>query len=233
MVAIPRTPARFVREHLEALHTGSRVTGWFRRGREPEVLHVSPENVLAALKKAGINCVLMGVHGINVYRDQARATDDVDVLVTKKDVRKAIRVLDETFPYLEIRENSAVARFVNLATLKVVIDVMKPSSRLMQQVFRHSVAIGKSHRIPSLPMALILKYRSMTSPNRRRDKKLLDEGDFTNMVLTNRATLDLAELKRLADLVEYHLGSKILALIAQVDADPARAAGDDDHEPKL
>lgn len=223
--------ATLEREHRQALHTGSKLTGWFRKGREPEVLYVTPENVLRTLKKAGINCVLMGVHGINVYRDQARATDDVDVLVTKREVRKAIRVLEEAFPYLEVKDISAVARFVNPLTNKVVIDVIKPESRLMQQVFRHSVPIGKSHRIPDLYMALILKFQSGRSPTRRPDKKLLDQGDFVNMVLTNRATLELAELKRLADLVEFHLGSKILAVIAKIDADPAKAGGD--HDTKL
>src|ERR1700680_1321779 len=116
----------FVREHLQALHIGSEVTRWFRKERQPQVLNVTPENVIATLHAAGINPVLMGTHGINVYRDEARATQDVDVLVTKREVRKAIRVLEEAFPYLEIVENSAVARFVDPVSQKVVLDVMKP-----------------------------------------------------------------------------------------------------------
>jgi len=90
--------AELERLHLQALHIGSKVTRWFRKEREPNVLHVTPERVLAALHEAGINCVLMGTHGINGYRDEARASEDVDVLVTKRDVRKAVRILDETFP---------------------------------------------------------------------------------------------------------------------------------------
>ena len=62
------------RMHLQALHIGSMVTGWFREQREPNVLEVTPENVIKALHEAGINCVLMGAHGINGYRDEARAT---------------------------------------------------------------------------------------------------------------------------------------------------------------
>jgi hypothetical protein len=52
--------AEFVREHLQALAIGSELTRWFRKDREPQVLHVTPENVIAALHKAGINPVLMG-----------------------------------------------------------------------------------------------------------------------------------------------------------------------------
>jgi hypothetical protein len=206
------------RVHLEAMYTGSKVTRWFRKDREPNVLDVTPENVIAALHEAGIYCVLMGTHGINGYRDQARATDDVDVLVTKREVRKAIRVLGRTFPYLDIVENSAVARFVNLATLKVAIDVMKPSSEAMRVVFRHTIPIGKTHRIPDLEMALVSKFVAMTAPNRKPGKKLIDAGDFTIIVAHNRHALDLEKLRRLADRVQPHGSEKIQAFVDEIDA---------------
>src|SRR5438105_9558717 len=99
---MPPYATNLVRDHLQALHIGSELTGWFRKDREPHVLKVTPENVIATLHGVGINAVLMGTHGINVYRDEARATQDVDVLVTKREVRKAIRVLEDAFPYLEV-----------------------------------------------------------------------------------------------------------------------------------
>jgi hypothetical protein len=84
-MTVARAARDLVQEHLLALHIGSEVTRWFRKDRAPQVLNVTPENVLATLHRAGINPVLMGTHGINVYRDEARATQDVDVLVTKRD----------------------------------------------------------------------------------------------------------------------------------------------------
>ena len=81
--------AGLVRDHMQALHISSEVTSWFRQERQPQVLHVTPERVLATLRRAGVNCVVMGTHAVNTYRDEARATQDVDVLVTKKDVRKS------------------------------------------------------------------------------------------------------------------------------------------------
>lgn len=213
-----RASGNLVRRHRQALHIGSELTRWFRKEREPQVIRVTPEAVIAALHKAGIKCVLMGVHGINVYRDQARATQDVDVLVTKKDVRKAVRVLEEAFPYLEVRENAAVARFIDPVTQKVVLDVMKPASQAMQTVFRNVVPIGATHRIPDLEMALISKFMAMFSTNRRMDKRQLDAGDFGNMVMHNRARIDLQKLKRLGDRVQPRGGDKVLGLIADVDA---------------
>ncbi len=218
MIQTARSRAAFVREHLQALHIGSEVTGWFRKEREPHVLNVTPENVIAALNKAGVSFVLMGTHAINGYRDEARATQDIDVLVVKKDVRKAIRTLDRAFPYLEMVENSAVARFVDPVTQKVVIDVMKPSSEGVRLVFRHSVDVGKSHRIPDLEMAIVSKFLAMTAPNRKQSKRLIDAGDFTNMIEHNRKSLDLEKLRRIGDKVQSHGGSKILKLVEEIDA---------------
>jgi hypothetical protein len=206
------------REHLQALRISSALTRWYRKDKEPNVLEVTPEHVIETLHKAGINCVLMGTYAVNVYRDEARATDDVDVLVTKREVSKAVRVLEESFPYLEIIDSSAVARFLNPVTRKVVIDVMKPSSEAMKAVFRHTVAIGKTHRIPDLEMALVSKFLAMTAPNRKSGKKLVDAGDFTNMVVHNRNAIDLEKLRRLADRSQHGGGARILDFVEEIDA---------------
>jgi hypothetical protein len=213
-----RSATKLVRAHLLALHIGSEVTQWFRKDREPQVLKVTPENVIATLHRAGINPVLMGTHGINVYREEARATQDVDVLVTKKDVRKAIRVLEDAFPYLEIVENSAVARFVDPVTQKVVLDLMKPSSHAMQGVFRNTVAIKDTHRIPTLEMALVSKYSAMTSPNRKRVKRMQDLTDFASIVEFNRAVIVMERLRQLGDKLASGAGQRILDLIGDIDA---------------
>lgn len=215
---LARRPKDAVRDHLEALHTSSRLTRWFRKGREPEVLKVTVENVLAALNKAGIRPVLMGIYGIGGYRSEARATEDVDVLVTRREVRKAVRVLEEAFPYLEVSENAVVVRFLNPVTQKVVLDVMKPTSQAVQVVFRNAVPVGKSHRIPTLEMALASKFVAIVSPTRRQAKKLVDLGDFVDIVEHNRAALDLEKLGLLAGRVHPGGRAKVLRLIEDIDA---------------
>jgi hypothetical protein len=212
------TKAKLTRDHLQALHIGSEITRWFREQREPQVIQVTPENVLAALHRCGVNPVLMGTHGINVYRDQARATRDVDVLVTKKDIRKAVRVLEETFPYLEVIENEAVARFLDPVSQKVVIDIMKPSSAALQAVFRYTVPINETYRIPDLEMAILSKFIAMLASNRRWAKRYLDAGDFINMVEHNRQALDVEKLRRLAEKAQPGGGARIRAIIDDIDA---------------
>jgi hypothetical protein len=207
-----------VRDHVDALEVSDKGTRWFRKDREPEVFNVTAENVIAALNRAGIRPVLMGTYGIGGYRSEARATDDVDVLVTKREVRKAVRVLDAEFPYLEILENAVVVRFRNPATQKIVLDVIKPTTQAIRVVFRNTVEIGETHRIPNLEMALASKFVAMIAPTRRLDKKQIDAGDFTNIVLYNRDTIDLEKLKRLGDKVHPHGGAMMFRMIEDIDA---------------
>lgn len=179
---------------------------------------VTPEGVIAALHRAKINPVLMGTHGLAGYRSEPRATQDVDVLVIKKDVRKAIRVLEKEYPYLEVYDGSAVARFVNLANNKIYIDVMKPSSQAMKMVFRHTVRIGKTHRIPDLEMGLVCKFVAMTAPTRRNTKRTQDLLDFINMAEHRRANIDLDRLASLAEQAQHGGGGRILKVVTEIDA---------------
>ena len=218
MLKQARTMADLVREHLDALHVSSELTTWFRRVRQPQVEKVTPEGIIAALNREGINPVLMGTHGLLGYRSEARATQDVDLLVTKKDVSKAVRVLEREYPYLEVHDGSAVARMVDPVSQKVVIDVMKPTSTAMRLVFRHSLKIGLTHRIPELEMGLACKFVAMIAPNRREAKRMVDLGDFIDVVENNRIVLDLAKLQRLADLIHPQGGAAVLSIIEDIDA---------------
>ncbi len=218
MIRPARLTKDFVREHLQALHTSSELTQWFRRVRQPQMEKVTPEGIIAALNREGIIPVLMGTHGLVVYRSESRATQDVDLLVTKRDVRKAVRVLEREYPYLEVHDSAAVARMVDPVSQKVFIDVMKPASRAMQLVFRHAIKIGRTHRIPELEMALACKFVAMMAPNRREAKKLVDLADFVDIVENNRDILDLAKLRRLADLMHPRSGDAILGMVEDINA---------------
>ena len=217
-VALARRPKHPRRDHLEALRTSTKLTGWFRKDREPEVLDVTPENVIAVLNRVGIRPVLLGTYGLGGYRSEARATEDVDVLVGKREVLKAVRALEQEFPYLELHDTPVVIRFRNAATQKVVLDVMKPTSQTTQAVFRNTLAVGKTHRIPTLEMALASKFMAILSPTRRQAKKLVDLGDFVDVIQHNRAILNLKKLRRLADQIHPGSGARILRMVDDIDA---------------
>jgi hypothetical protein len=207
MIQLTRTNADLVRAHLDALHTGSGLTTDFRETQQPMAADVKPRQVIEVLRQAGIKPVLMGAYGFNVYRDQARATEYVDVLVRKKDIRKAIRVLHEAFAHLTLNDTPVVTRFIDPATGKAVLDVMKPTQKVFRMFFRHTVPIGDTHSIPTLEMALISKFAAITSPYRERLRKMQDATDFAVMTDHNKDKIDLRKLQRLAEYV-YPGGTK-------------------------
>jgi hypothetical protein len=216
MIQKVHTTAGPVQQHLEALHTASRLTSDFRQKHNPMATDVTPEAVIKALHGAGVRCVLLGTHGLNVYRDQPRATQDVDVLVRKKDIHKAIRVLKEAFPDLTVNDTPVVARFAEPATGQVALDVMKPTQKVYQMVFRHAVPIGATHAIPSLEMALVSKFAALTSPHRERLRKMQDVTDFAVMTEHNKDQIDYAKLRRLAEQVYPGGSGEIQQLIEDI-----------------
>lgn len=207
-----------VRQHLSALHISSELTVLFRQMYQREAAMIRPEEVIAALHGVGICCVLMGTHGLGGWRSEARATQDVDVLVPKKDVRKAVKALRERYPDLEVSDTPVVARFLDPTTGKGVIDVMKPITPVYQMVFRHTIPVGDTHRIPDLEMALASKFAAMISPTRAPDKKMIDAGDFINVVQHNRGDLDVEKLVRFGEKVYPGGGAEMRHLIEDIDA---------------
>ena len=207
-----------VDRHLDALATSSRLTATYRRMYRPMATEVYPEDVIRVLNSAGVRPVLMGTHGIGGWRSQARATEDVDVLVKKKDLKKAIRALKEAYPQLKFEDYAVVARFRDPASGRSVIDVMKPTQDVYRLALRHTIPVGATHDIPDLEMALASKFAAMVSPRREVEKKLIDGGDFVDVVKNNRKVLDLPRLRRLAERIYRGGAVEIGQMIEDIDA---------------
>src|SRR5262249_32050565 len=159
-----------------------------------------PRAVIASLNGVGIRPVLTGMYGFGGWRSQPRATQDVDVLVRKKDLRKAVRAVLEAFPALRVQETPPATHLIDPALEDVVIDIIKPR-RQLAFVFRYTIPIGDTHDIPDLETALVSKFAVMVAANRDRIAKVQDIVDFMEMVLQNRNRINLAKLERLADKV--------------------------------
>jgi hypothetical protein len=162
-----------------------------------------------------INPVLVGTHGLGGYRSEPRATQDVDVLV--KETRKAVRILVAEFPKLEVCEDSTAIHLLSPANGKPLIDVMKSTAKI-RLVFRHTVRIGVTHRIPELEMGLVCKFIAMRAPNRKYTRGLLDLCDFIDIFENKRSVIDMAKLKYLAENCQRGGGDRILRIGADIDA---------------
>lgn len=202
--------------HRDAFETSVKITGWFYDMHRPEVAMTDPHKVIDVLNEAKVSFVLVGTHGLVGYRSESRATHDVDVVATKKDLAKAQAALEEAFPDLKVVDLPAVVRFIEEPSNKGVIDLIKPASKLFRTVFRNTEQVGKSHRIPSLEMVLVLKWFAMTAENRAYARKLQDGGDFADIVAEQGDVIDEPKVRRIGNGIEPGAGTKIVAAIRDV-----------------
>jgi len=176
----------------------------------------SPKKIIRLLNEAKVSFVLMGAHGVGGWRRKARATEDVDVLVAKKDHAKAVRVLRSAFPKFIVEDGVIVTRFKDPISKETRIDLMKPLQKVYQMAFRHTCMIGDSHRVPDLEMALISKFSAMVSPHRLGPRKIQDAADFADIVTHNQADVDMAKLGKLANQVYSGGQQEIFQLVNDI-----------------
>ena len=97
-----------------------------------------------------------------------------------------------------------MVRLRDRETGAVVIDVMKPNQAVIRAALKdtHTVHSGRlMYKVPSVEMALALKFAPMVSLNRADLDKQQDAVDFGRIVLKN-PTLDLDHLATLGELVD-------------------------------
>jgi hypothetical protein len=179
---------------------------------------ISPLDVFDVLNKAEIPFVLIGAYGLSGWLKQARATEDVDVVVASRHVKKAARELAKAFPELEVEDEEVVVRFREKDSRIVVIDVVKPTQPHLRVIFKNTTEAGsgdRRYRVPNLEMALVLKFAPMVSPNRPDEKKHQDAHDFIVMVKQNPA-INEEQLQSLAELVYPGGGQEIREMIRKV-----------------
>jgi hypothetical protein len=202
--------------HGRALATSSALAGYYREMYRLEAAVVRPKKVIQVLNEARVRFVLMGTHGLGGWRSGARATQDVDVLVARRDHRKATRAIQNAFPRLNLEESAIVTRFKDPVTGEPRIDLMKPLHKVYQMVFRHTHQVGDSHRVPDLEMAIVSKFAAMTSPHRERRRKIQDVADFADIVVHNQERIDLPKVRRLAEQVYRGGRNEVTKLIEDI-----------------
>jgi hypothetical protein len=63
-----------------------------------------------------VRFVLAGAHGLAGWRDRARATEDIDLVVMAKHVKKATQLLSDAYPHLDAEDHEVVVRLRNSST---------------------------------------------------------------------------------------------------------------------
>ena len=181
---------------------------------------ITPLDVIRVLNAANLRFMLLGAHGVGGWTGKPRATEDVDVLVGTRGHRKAVRALLAAFPQLRAEDHEVVTRLRDPETKAVVIDVMKANQPLYRDALKHTHAVeseGQTYSIPSLELALAMKFSAMISLTRSDEKKHFDAGDFIRIVKAN-PDIDLEKLHALGQLVYNGGGAEIVEKVKQVRA---------------
>jgi len=179
---------------------------------------ISPLDVVRVLNRAKIPFVLVGAYGLAGWTKESRATEDVDVVVAARHVKKAVRVLLGAFEDLEEIDLPVVVRLYVRGSQNVVIDVMKPVQQPYLDVFKHTHRVqseGQSFRVPSLEMAIVMKFSAMTSLYRADKDKFQDAHDFI-LLVENNSGFDRDKLAELASHIYPDGGKDILELARKV-----------------
>ncbi|HVA48217.1 MAG TPA: hypothetical protein VNH11_17765 [Pirellulales bacterium] len=202
-------------DHQAALETSRGLCRVFARMYPEAVLMIDPADVFDALNQAGVEFVLFGAHGIGGWMQQARATNDVDVVVRKSHFKKGVKAISKAFPDLLVDEHAVVARFLDPSKMEPVIDVMRPID-LYQHAFDNAVQVAGGHRVPNVEMAAASKFADMVSRNRAEAKLYLDASDFIQIIQRNHERFDRQRLRELGDAVYPHGGDELLRMVDDV-----------------
>lgn len=186
-----------------------------------QVVNAIPvQDIIKLLNDNKIRFVLAGAHGLAGWRDSARATEDIDLVVMAKHVKKAAKLLVAAYPHLVADDQEVVVRLRHPETNKVAIDLMKTNQPLYGAAFKHvktTMIEGQSCLVPTLEMALAMKFAPMISLTREDYKKYIDASDFMRMIQVN-PQIDLDMLAKLGDLVYPGGGKEIVEKVRQVRA---------------
>lgn len=179
---------------------------------------LAPLDVIRVLNGAAIHFVLVGAYGLAGWRQEARATEDVDVVVAARQVKRAVAILLAAFPHLEALENPVVVRLREKTGKNVAIDVMKPVQPPYRQVFKHTHTVnleGQAYRVPTLEMAMVMKFSAMTSLYRAEKDKYVDAHDFI-LLVENNPQFDSTKLSQLGSLIYEDGGKDVMEMARKV-----------------
>lgn len=210
----PAMPVKVRDVHSQSLETSTALSAYYLPN------FIAPQEVFRVLSAAQVRFILVGTHALGGWMREPRTTTDIDILVVNRDHKKAVRVLLSAFPHLRAEEHEDETCLRDVETERVLIDLMKPNQPLYRTAFRHSHSVkweGPPYCIPSLEMALAMKFTAMISISRSYADKHFDAHDFICMVQSNDC-INLRKLHTLGQLVYNGGGDEIVEMVRKARA---------------
>ncbi len=200
--------------HVDSLATSTELSSWSVEG------FIKPLDVISVLNARKISFMLVGLYGMGGWIRKPRATEDVDVLVPFREYRKAVNRLMNAFPQLEPDKLPFRARLRPPKSRRPVIDVKAPSETLYRHALKNSRLVrfsGQRFRIPTLEMALAMRFAVIVRPDRPWEEKYQAAHDFIRMANSN-PLINMKKLGVLGDLLDPKQGKELVEKVWQVRA---------------
>ncbi len=200
--------------HAQSLATSSALSEYY----VPNL--ITPLEVIRVLDAAKVPFMLVGTHALGGWTGKPRTTTDVDILVGQRFHKRAVRILLNQFPQLRIGDHEDETPLRDAETGQILIDVTKTNQPLYRAALSHTQPVKWKHqtyRIPSLELALAMKFAAMISTTRYYADRYGDAGDFIGMAQSN-SSIDSRKLHTLGQLVYNGGGDEIVEKVRQVRA---------------
>jgi hypothetical protein len=151
---------------------------------------------------------------------EPRTTTDIDILIGQRFHKRAVRILLAAFPQLRVEDSEDETHLRDAETNQILIDVMKTNQSLYRAGLRHTHPVkwkGQTYLIPSLELALAMKFTAMISATRDYADQHGDAHDFICMAESN-SIIDSRKLHTLGQLVYNGGGDELVEKVRQVRA---------------
>ncbi len=159
----------------------------------PTVFHL----IASVFKKAEIPSVLIGGFALNYY-GVTRQTADVDFLITKEDIAKALELLRKAGYKQGLTQQEIFARLQSSKSYLMDIDLMFVDKKTLAQIIEDGEKIGiagKRFIVPSLDHLLALKLHSVKFNPKMREFK--DFPDIINLLRINKVNVKTDRFRKL------------------------------------
>lgn len=183
---------------------------------------VNPLEVAALFESKKVSYVLIGGHMLAYYTGTARATVDVDFIISEVDFERASKTVQKAYAQFDHHDQTY---HVTFDTRKPHfkdperIDLIKDGFPLFRAVVqKYCVTLNEQKqviKIPTIEAAIALKFAASISPNRGDENKPVDNADLFRLIrstpeLDEKALLDLGEL------IYHGGGNELVAIISDV-----------------
>ena len=200
-------PVRVRDVHAQSLATSSALSEYYIPNFIP------PLEVFRALNAAKVRFMLVGTHAMGGWTRKPRTTTEVDILVaTQLHARALHSPTCCVSSVMSGEDHEDETRLLYAETGQALIDVMKANQPLYRAAFRYSHRVqweGQTYRIPSLELALAMKFSAMMSATRGYADRHGDAGDFIGIVESNE-DINSRKLHTLGQLVYNGGGNEIV-----------------------